>query len=155
MARKALNLNYGFVFDGSGVLPATVETNAKKIDDTLAELDKNVVAVPLTANGTARVYLPKPVARTIAGIRAKRHTALASAGGTILLSVLDGDGNTLISAANIDAEALTTSYVAQTLTGTPANLDIAAGEPVEIRLVSNNADATGGPAIVEITWAAV
>lgn len=156
MARKALNLTYGLnaTGEGTGLTGAPVETNAKKIDDTLAELDKNVVVVDLVANNTAKVKIAKPVARTLAGIRLKRHTALASAGGTILAHVLDGDGNTLMSTATIDAEALTASFVAQTLTATTANLDLAAGEPLEVRLVSNNADATGGPLVAELTWAA-
>lgn len=154
MARKALNTTYGFTFDGSGtgLSGAPVETNAKKIDDTLAEHDISQVAVVLTPNGTSRVWIVPPAAKTIAGIKAGRGTALAT--GTITLAVKDADGNTLLSTATIDATALTRALVAQTLTATTANLDIAAGEPVAIELVSNNVGSTGGPAVVQIVWAA-
>lgn len=151
MARKALNLTYGLNWKGD---LADQESNASKIDDTLAELDKSVVVLPLTPNGTTTVRIAKSGARTVSAIKAKRHTALASAGGGITLAVTDGDGNTLLSAATIDAEAFTASFVSKTLTATTANLDLADGEPIQLDLVSDNADATGGPAIVEITFAA-
>ncbi|MCB9610521.1 MAG: hypothetical protein H6716_28285 [Polyangiaceae bacterium] len=154
MGRKALNTGYGFNFDGSGVLPSAVETNATKIDDTLAELDKDVVVVALSAGGTATLFVAKPTARTLAGVRGKRHDELASALGDITLAILDGDGTTLLSTASVDAKALTAAFAALTLTDTSANLDLAAGEPLEVRLVSTNGDATGGPAVVELTWAA-
>lgn len=154
MARKALTSAQGFGYDGHGSGPA-VESNLTKIDDTLAELDKDVLVVDLVANSTAKLKVAKPVARTLSGVRLKRHTALASAGGTILVHILDGDGTTLLSTATIDGEALTASFVSQTLTATTADLAIAAGEPVEVKIVSNNADATGGPLVAELTWAAV
>lgn len=153
MARKALNTSNGFQFTGLGS-GETVEANVVKIDDSLAELDVETVVVPLVANSSTTVYVAKPVARTLSGISAKRHTAIASALGTVVLTVKDGDANTLFSTANVDAEGFTASFVAQTLTGTTANLDLAAGEPIEIKLTSNNADATGGPAIVKLTFAA-
>lgn len=154
MARKSLNVGSDFRYTGEGVLSAVVESNAQKVDDTLAELDQDVVVVDLTANNTSRQRRAKPVARTVSGIALKRHTALASALGTILVHVLDGDGNTLMSTATIDGEALTASFVDQTLTATTDNLALAAGEPYEVRIVSNNADATGGPLVAKLTFAA-
>lgn len=150
MARKALALTQSSTYKGD---LGTGESNNSKIDDTLAELDQDIVVVDLTANGTARERRAKPVARTVSGIALKRHTALASALGSILIHVLDGDGNTLMSTATIDGEALTASFVDQTLTETTANLSLAAGEPYEVRVVSNNADATGGPLVAKLTFA--
>jgi hypothetical protein len=124
------------------------------LDAVVAAADVEVVALILTANGTSRATIVKPTARTITGIRVRRQTAVASALGTVTLAVQDGDGTTLLSTATIDAEALTASFVAQTLTATGSLLALAAGEPVLMALVSNNADATGGPVIVEITYAA-
>lgn len=153
MARKALDTARGFLYTGLGS-GATVEANAVKIDDTLSELDTETVVMALTANGTTTVRIAKPVARTLSGVSAKRHTAVASALGTVLLAVRDGDSTTLLSTATVDAEALTASFVAQTLTATTADLDLAAGEPITITLVSNNADATGGPVTVKLTFSA-
>lgn len=154
MARKALNLTYGFNADGSGtgLAGAPVETNAKKIDDTLAEHDIDQVAVVLVPNGTSKAWIVPSAAKTIAGIKAGRGAALAT--GTITVSVKDADGNTLLSTATIDATALTRALVAQTLTAVTADLDIAAGEPVEIALTSNNVSSTGGPAVVQLVWVA-
>lgn len=153
MARKAMNTANSFAHAGLGS-GEVVESNAAKCDANFAELDQDVVVVDLTANGTTTVKIAKPVARTISAISAKRHTALASTSGTILLTVKDGDGTTLFNAANKDAEGFTASFVDQTLTDTTADLDIAAGEPIVIALVSNNGDATGGPCVVKITYAA-
>lgn len=153
MARKALNTGSGFAYTGLGS-GETVEANSVKCDDNFSELDTVTVVVALAANSSTTVYVAKPVARTLSGISAKRHTAIASASGTVVLTVKDGDANTLFSTANIDAEGLTASFAAQALTATTANLDLAAGEPIEIKMTSNNADATGGPAVVKLTFAA-
>jgi hypothetical protein len=123
------------------------------LDAVVAADDVAVQAVILVANGTARATITKARARTITGIRVRRQVAVASALGTVTLAIQDGDGTTLLSAANIDAEALTNAFVAQTLTATTADLSLANGEPVILTLTSNNADATGGPVIVEITYA--
>lgn len=154
MPRKALNTSFGFNYDGTGTgqSGAPIETSATKINDTLVELDKQSVSCPLVPNGPSRVHIVPPAAKTIAGIKAGRGTAFAT--GTFTLTVKDADGNTLLSVASIDATTLTRALAAQTLTATVANLDIAEGEPIEIALTSNNVGATGGPAVVQITWAA-
>ncbi|MCC6623347.1 MAG: DUF2190 family protein [Deltaproteobacteria bacterium] len=125
-----------------------------RLDGTsVKDVDADVVnmVVPLVANGTSRIYLPMPVGKTITGVRAKRITALAT--GTITLALQNAAGTTLLSTANVDATALTASFVAQTLTATTADLAIAAGNPLQALLVSNDAGSTGGPAVLEITFA--
>lgn len=153
MARKALNLSNGFNYDGTGTGTA-VESNAQKVDDNFANLDKVVVVLPLVANGVTRAYVAKPTGRTLSGVRRRRQTALASALGAITLAVQDGDDNTLLAAATVDAKAFTASFVAESLTATTANLALAAGEPIQLILTSDNADATGDFAIVELSFAA-
>lgn len=152
MARKALNLTNALTYDGSGtgLAGAPIETNAKKIDDNLAELflESKTKEVVLAPNATSRAYIPFAGACTISGIRVRRITALAT--GTITLAVQDEAGNTLLSTATIDATALTAAFVAQTLTAVTANLAIAAGKGVVLLLVSNSAGSTGGPVYVEI-----
>lgn len=132
--------------------PETVRLEAA-VQAAFDAADKETIVVPLTANGTAHVWLARPTARTVSGFRARRQGTLASA-GTITLAVQDGDGVTLLSTATVDAKALTTAFVAQALTATTANRALAAGEPLQVVLVSNNADATGGPAILEVSYAA-
>lgn len=154
MARKALNLSNGFNYDGTGTGTA-VEANAQKVDDNFADLDKVVVVLPLVANGVTRAYVAKPTARTLSGVRRRRQTTLASTLGTITLAVQDGDDNTLLADATVDAKAFTASFVAEDLTATTADLALAAGEPIQLILTSNNADATGDFAIVELSFAAV
>lgn len=137
--------------DGAPNTPETVLLR-DATEAQLDVLDLGLEAVPLVANGTSRAFIVKPGARVVTGIRVRRQAALAT--GTITLAVQDGDGNTLLSAATIDATALTASFVAQTLTATTANLSLAAGEPIQLVLVSNNSGSTGGPVIVEVTYAA-
>ena len=124
---------------------------------TLATRSETItIAVGLTANGTARVYWAAPAACTITAIKASAAIVAASALGTITLAVAEGSGAaTLLSTATIDAEGLTTTPTAKTLTATGASLILAAGETVNLALVSNNADATGGPVVVTltVTWA--
>lgn len=152
MPRKILNLFRGWLFTGEGT-GETFQSAVAKAQANFEELDKDVIVLDLVANDTTTVKIAKPSARTISGIRVKRHTAIASALGAVTLAVQDGDGNTLLNAATINAEAFTASFVAATLTDTTANLDIAEGEPIVLILTSDNADATGGPAIVEIAYA--
>lgn len=123
------------------------------IETELDALDYGLGIVTLTANGTSRAYIAKPTARTISAIEVCANVAPASTLGTVTLAIQDRGGTTLLSTATIDAEALTTSFVAQTLTATTADLALGAGEAVQLVLVSNNADATGGPVIVRITYA--
>jgi len=123
------------------------------VQAALTAVDRRTIVVPLAANGTARVWLARSTARTLATVSVRRQGALASA-GTITLAVQDGDGTTLLSTATIDAKALTAAFVAQTLTATTADRALVAGEPIQVVLVSNDADATGGPAIVEVSYVA-
>jgi hypothetical protein len=118
----------------------------------LDTLDYGLGFVTLTANGTSRGYVVKPTARTIESIEVRANVVPASTIGTITLAIQDQGGTTLLSAATINAESLTTSFVAQTLTSTTADLALGAGEAVQLVLVSNNADATGGPVIVRINY---
>lgn len=146
MARKTLNEAASGAYAGDG------ESNNEKSNDNFAELDQETVVLALAPNSTTTVRIAKPVARTLSGVAAKRHTALAT--GTITLTVQDGDGTTLLNAATIDATAFTASFVDKTLTATTADLALAAGEPITLILTSNNGSATGGPAIVKLTFAA-
>lgn len=149
MARAALDTNESGSYTEDGGT-----SNNAKVNTNFIEAFQDVAIIDFVANTTTKTKIAPKTAATISGISAKRHTAVASAAGTVLLYVLDGDGNTLFSTASIDAEALTASFVAKTLTATAADLDIAAGEPLEVKVVSNNADATGGPIVVLITYAA-
>lgn len=151
MARKALTLTNDFLATGAGSGPV-VEANAVKIDDTLAELDKTIVTVEATPNTTTFGRFAPPAAKTVATIELKRHTAIAT--GTCTVAVQDADGNTLLSTATIDATALTASFVSYPLTGTTANLALAAGEPCKVIFVSNSGSTTGGPVVARINYAA-
>lgn len=150
MARKALHLTKDFLFDGTGS-GESFETNAKKIDDSLAEVFQDILICDLAPNSSSKAKVAPPAARTVAKFEAKCHTALET--GTIQVTLKDADGNALL-AATIDATTLTASFVEKTLTATSANLDIAAGEPVTMELTSNSGSSTGGPVIGRITWAA-
>jgi hypothetical protein len=51
---------------------------------------------------------------------------------------------TVLSAANYDLETIVdATYTAMTLTSTAADLSFAAGDHLELKVVSNNADMTG------------
>lgn len=71
-------------------------------------------------------------------------TAPASTSGTVLITAKKNAGNTVLSAANYNAESLVdATYTAMTLTNTAADLAFAAGDYLELKIVSNNADMTG------------
>lgn len=109
--------------------------------------------VPLVANATSTVSWAIPTGAKTTGISAKRGaSALGSTLGTITLAVKNGAGTTMLNAASIDAEVLTGSFVAKTVTATGADLVHAAGDVLTFELVSNNADATGEYAVVEIFY---
>lgn len=144
MARKALDTNEVGPYTGDGG-----ESNNKKANDNFEALYKHLEVVDLVANNTSRKKFALPDDRTIATIRGKRVTALASAGGNITLAIKDEAGDTLLVAATLDAKTLTGSFVALSLTATTARLALLAGKVVTIELVSDNADATGGPAVLE------
>lgn len=120
---------------------------------TLATRQETIsIVVGLTANGTSRAYWAAPAACTITAIKASAAIVVASSLGTVTLAAVEGSGAaTLFSTSTIDAEGLTTTPTAQTLTGTGASLVLVAGETVNLALVSNNADATGGPVVVTLT----
>lgn len=150
MARKALALDQSSTYKGD---LGTGESNNKKIDDTLAELDQQIVIVEATPNTTTTVKFAPRAGRTISKIEMKRHTAIAT--GTCTVAVQDADSNSLLVGATIDATALTASFVEKTLTATTANLALAAGEPCKVIFVSDSGSTTGGPVVVLITYAAV
>lgn len=149
MARKALDTNESGAYVGDGG-----DSNNKKANDNFEALFKTVEVVDLVANNTSRKKFALPDGRTIATIRGKRVTALESALGNITLAIKDEAENTLLVAATLDAKTLTGSFVALSLTATGANLVLTAGEVVTIELVSDNADATGGPVVLEFAYAA-
>ena len=125
--------------------------------DTVALRQETItIVVPVVANAASRAYWAAPAACTITAIKASNVATILSTLGTVLLAVAEGSGGaTLLSTATIDAETLTTTPTAKTLTGTPALLNIVACETVNLTLTSNNADATGGPCVVTltVTWA--
>lgn len=110
------------------------------------------IIVPLVANGTSRGYWAAPAPCTVTGIKASRGAALASAAGSITAAVKEGSGTTLLSTATVDAKALTATPTDQTLTATLSLRSLVEGEVVQVDLVSNNADATGGPLVVQIEY---
>lgn len=150
MARKALVETQAGSYTDNGA----AASNNGRVNDNFVELFKHVEVLDLVANNTSRRRFALPGDRTISQIRARRVTALASAGGNITLAIKDEDGTTLLVAATFDAKTLTASLVALSLTATTALLAIVAGKNVTIELVSDNADATGGPVILEFTFAA-
>jgi len=149
MARKALDTNESGAYGGDGG-----DSNNKKTNDNFEALFKTVEVIDLVANNTSRKKLALPDDRTLATVRLKRVGALASALGNITFAIKDQAGTTLLSTATIDAKALTASFVSQTLTAVTADRVLSAGEVVTIELVSTNADATGGPVVVELGYAA-
>lgn len=71
-------------------------------------------------------------------------TAPASALGSVLFTAKKNGGNTCLVAANYNMETLVdNTYTDLTLTPTAADLVFAAGDYLELKVVSNNADMTG------------
>jgi hypothetical protein len=105
----------------------------------------------ITANATANRYIAFPGSNRaiLRRIRAIAAVVPASAGGTITLAVGTGAlfATNLLNAATVDLE---TGFTAGTvvnlgLTATTADLNQASGAAIRAQVVSNNADATGGP----------
>lgn len=147
MPRKALNLNNGFNYTGVGTGNGIVEANAKKIDDTLAELDYDVVVVPVAPGTFSRTFLAVPAGKTLASINGRRNGSLNM--GTYELTVLDGDANSLIASPPFG-----TTFGAVPLTSTTANLAIGAGEPIQITLTSSSGGAPAAQVSLRFGWAA-
>lgn len=71
-------------------------------------------------------------------------TAPASAGGSVLFTAKKNGSTTVLSTANYDAEGISNAtYTAMSLTGTAADLSFAAGDHLELKIVSSNGDMTG------------
>lgn len=134
-------------------LKAAVQT---ALDAEEARIDAEAYTLgvlALTAGSSVNTWLvPKGTARTVSAIHLRVQNALASALGDISVAVQTGDLESLLSTSTVDGEALTTSFVAQTLTATTSRLSMAAGEPIRLVLNSTNGDATGGPVIVRVTY---
>lgn len=90
-----------------------------------------------------RVFFPR--AGVLSELAYYVNAKPASTGGTVLFTALKNGSTTVLSAANVNAEGLTDdTYTKFTLSGTPANLAFAAGEFLELKIVSDNADMTAG-----------
>lgn len=127
---------------------AIVSNNAKA-NANFVELFQMTFVVDVTGGATTRQRIAPPAGRTIASIELRRQAAVT---GTVSAAVKDGDGNTLLSTATVDATGLTAAFVAQTLTGTTANLAIVAGEPIALEVVAAGG-AAGGPVVARVTFA--
>lgn len=130
------------------------ESSNAEIGELAAAIETlpETVVVPLIANSVSQDSVAKPTARALSRIRARRYGALASDLGTLLLEITNGAGTRLTFSPGIDAKTLTAEFVEVQLTNTTANLSLAPGDPVIVKLTSNNGDATGGPAIVELSY---
>lgn len=149
MSRAVLDENEVGPYTGDGGTSNNAKANAN-----FAELYKQTLIVPLVPNGPSKVYFSHSSTRTVASAKGWRGTtALGSVGGTLPLAIKNAAGVTMLSTATIDAKALTAAPAALTLTPTGADLVMAAGAVGSVELTSNNADATGTHAIVEITYA--
>lgn len=124
--------------DGQGPAAAIV------FDNTVSNAQAACVEVTPVANSTVTKRFVFPSASTLTKLGLWAITAPASTGGTVLFTAKKNGGNTVLNAANYDGELLsaaTTNFF--TLTGTTADLSFAAGDYLELKWVSNNADMTG------------
>lgn len=128
------------------------KSNNARCNENFAELFKTTMTCEVVPNGPSRARFVPPAGRTLAGVEAKRETAIASAAGDVTFSLKRGELR-LLSAVTVDAKTLTGEYAAQTLNGTAANLVFADGDMATLLVESNNLDATGGPVILRLTWA--
>lgn len=97
-----------------------------------------------TANSTVTKRFFFTSAVTLKKLAIWALTKPASVGGTVLFTAKKNGSTTVLSAANVDMELLVdNTYTAQTLTLTSADLAFAAGDYLELKAVSNNADMTG------------
>ena len=153
-------LTAGFGANGSTLKAAEDRLTAVEADvTTLSTSFIQRIPLTLTPNGTWAAYTAFATACTVTAIGLITPTAFASIGGTILLSVLKSGtaGNTMLVAAdyNLESPATVDARIALSLTATSADLAIAANGLVYIKIVSNNADATGpnaGGAALLITY---
>lgn len=128
------------------------KSNNEKTNENFAELFKTTMTCPVVPNGPSRAYFVPPAGRTLAGVEAKRETAIASAAGNVTFSLKRGELR-LLNAVTVNAKTLTGEYVAQALNGTAANLVFGDGDMATLLVESDNVDATGGPVILKLTWA--
>lgn len=99
--------------------------------------------VAISGGDTVNVYWIAPVDCTITAISLYAVTAPSSAAGTYTMAASSG-GNNLISTSTYNVESLTNGTLqAMTLTETSADLDLDAGDVVQLSFVSSNADLTG------------
>jgi hypothetical protein len=141
-------------FDGDGIYfdilwgndPAAFSVPAAPDDDF-------TLSMVVSPGNTVNELFFAPYALTLVGARAYCESGATSAGGLYTLAVEDIDlANNLLAAATFNMETpgaggslLPATLTTVPLTGTTANLDLAPGTRVRIRLVSDNADlvATG------------
>lgn len=99
------------------------------------------------ANSAITVPSKAPFDGVLTGLSYYTGAKPTSAAGTVLMTVKAG-GNTLLSAANVDAELLTDdAETALTLSAVAADLAVTAGEVVLVNVTSNNADLVPGAGI--------
>jgi hypothetical protein len=80
------------------------------------------------------------------------ENAIVSAAGTCTLSIT-GAGNTLLTAATLDLESLSAATLTSlALTAISANLDLSKDDLIQLEIVSDNLDLTGGPLWLEIRY---
>jgi hypothetical protein len=102
------------------------------------------LALDVTANATADFYINPGRDVTVKALKLFCVGVPASAAGTIVVAFAKNDTDNMLTATNFDLETLVTLTEADlTLSVTTANLDIDEGEYFRIRIVSDNADATG------------
>jgi predicted RecA/RadA family phage recombinase len=99
------------------------------------------------ANATVQAAIKAPFDGDHSAISYYTGAKPASTLGTCTLAVNSG-GNTLLNAANVDAEAFTDdAETALTLTATTAHRAVTAGQITTVTVVSNNADLVPGEGI--------
>lgn len=124
--------------DAQGAAAAVV------FDNTVLNSVSACKEVTPTANTTVTKRFVFASASTLTKLGLWALTAPASTGGTVLFTAKKNGSTTVLNAANFDAETLTSATTNFfTLTGTAADLAFAAGDYLELKIVSNNADMTG------------
>jgi hypothetical protein len=102
------------------------------------------INLPPTADATVTERVFATNTRTLSKIAVWALTPPVSTLGTVLLTFKKNGGNTVLGAANFNAETLVAeTWTTMTLTGTAADLAFVEGDYVECKIVSNNADMTG------------
>jgi len=142
-------------FDGSGIYFSILFGTTGSISITGAPDDDHQFEVTVFPNNTINTLFFAPYNCTIVGINAYCESGATTAGVYTLADEDIDATNNLLSAATFDMTtpnlpAATVTPV--TLTGTTANLDLAAGTRVRFQLASDNADLVASGVYLQIIF---